>query len=242
MLGEPDDAEVRLVDAQQRSRALADRPLVVGKARSVRRPDLHERRAGACEDVRDAEPVADLDQLAAGDDHLAPLAESCEREQDCGRVVVDDERSFGARQLAEQRGDVVLPRPACSRPDVVFEVGVACADLLDPGEGRFGQRRAAEVRVDDDAGGVEHASQPGREACLELQPRPRDEVAGGEARAHVLAGTLQRGPGSREHLRTPVALGERRELLVSEQLVDRRKLSERVRGHVPPDDRGRVSR
>ncbi len=51
-------------------RALPDRGLVVGGARAVRRADLDEPGPGAREHVRDPEPVADLDQLAAGDDHL----------------------------------------------------------------------------------------------------------------------------------------------------------------------------
>ena len=46
----------------------ADRALVVGGARAVRRPDLDEPRARAREHVGDAEAVADLDQLAARDD------------------------------------------------------------------------------------------------------------------------------------------------------------------------------
>ena len=73
-LGEPDDAEVRLVHAQEERGLRADRALVVGGARAVRRADLDEPRAGAREHVGDAEAVADLDQLAARDEHLAALA------------------------------------------------------------------------------------------------------------------------------------------------------------------------
>src|SRR5207237_2594872 len=40
LLREADDAEVRLVDAQQERRLGADRALVVGGSRPVRRPDL----------------------------------------------------------------------------------------------------------------------------------------------------------------------------------------------------------
>ena len=47
--------------------------VVVGGARAVRRPDLDQPRAGAREHVGDAEAVADLDQLAARDEHLAAL-------------------------------------------------------------------------------------------------------------------------------------------------------------------------
>ena len=81
LLGEADDAEVRLVDAQEERGLRPDRALVVGGARAVRRPDLDEPRARAGEHVGDAEAVADLDQLAARDDDLAALGERGEREQ-----------------------------------------------------------------------------------------------------------------------------------------------------------------
>src|SRR5437763_348317 len=70
-LAEADHAEVRLVDAEEQRRLGPDRPLVVGCARPVRGADLDESRAGPGEDVGDAEAVADLDQLAARDEHLA---------------------------------------------------------------------------------------------------------------------------------------------------------------------------
>ena len=72
-LREADDAEVRLMHAQEQGGVGADRRLVVGRARAIRRPDLDEARARARKDVRDAEPVADLDQLAPRDDDLATL-------------------------------------------------------------------------------------------------------------------------------------------------------------------------
>ena len=65
LLGEPDDAEVRLVHAQQQGCVRPDRALVVGGARPIGRPDLDEAGARASENVRDAEAVADLDQLTA---------------------------------------------------------------------------------------------------------------------------------------------------------------------------------
>src|SRR5947208_14934791 len=70
---EADDAEVRLVDAQEERRLVVDRPLVVGGARPVRGPHLDELRAGPREDLRNPEAVADLDQLTARDDHRASL-------------------------------------------------------------------------------------------------------------------------------------------------------------------------
>src|SRR5829696_2657499 len=62
---EADHPEVRLVHPEDRGCRLLDRVLVVGDPRAVRRADLDELRAGAHEDVRNSEPIADLDQLAA---------------------------------------------------------------------------------------------------------------------------------------------------------------------------------
>ena len=71
--------------AQQQRGVGPDRALVVGRAGAVRRPDLDEAGARAREHVGDAEAVADLDQLAARDEHLAPFRERGEREQDRAR-------------------------------------------------------------------------------------------------------------------------------------------------------------
>ena len=104
----PSDAEVRLVHAQQDGGLRTGGPLVVGGAGSVRRPDLDEPSARAREHVGDAEAVADLDQLAAGHEHLAALRERGQRQQHGGRVVVDDERRLGAGQPAQDLRDVIL--------------------------------------------------------------------------------------------------------------------------------------
>ena len=176
LLGEADDAEVRLVDAQEQRRLRADRALVVGGARPVRRPDLDEPRARAREDVGDAEAVADLDQLAARDDDLAALGERGEREQHRGGVVVDDERRLGAGQPAQDRGHVILARAALAAREVVLEVRVAARRLGHARERRLGERRAAEVRVDDHAGRVQHAaagSARGRRAARRAGARAR---------------------------------------------------------------------
>ena len=177
LLGEADDAEVRLMDAEQQRRSLVDRALVVGGARPVRRPDLDEPRARACEHVGDAEPVADLDQLAARDDHVAPFGERSEREQQGARVVVHDERGFGAGEPAQDRGDVILARAAPSFGEVVLEIRVAAGRLDRALERGGGERRAAEVRVDDHPRRVEHPAERGPARLPELLAQERRQVA-----------------------------------------------------------------
>src|SRR5262249_20638413 len=65
LLGESDDAEVRLVHAEEECRLVRHSALVVVGARAVRRADLAEPRARAGEHVGNPKAVADLDQLAA---------------------------------------------------------------------------------------------------------------------------------------------------------------------------------
>ena len=124
LLGEPDDPEVGLVHAQDHGRLGAERALVVGDPRAVRRPDLDEPRSRAGEHVGDPEAVADLDQLAARDEHLAALGERGQGEHHGGGVVVDDERSLGAGDpaaAAPVRWSWRDPRAPASRSYSRFE-------------------------------------------------------------------------------------------------------------------------
>jgi hypothetical protein len=167
-LGEADEPEVRLVHAQEHRGLGPDRLLVVRGSRAVRRPDLDEARTRACEHFGDPEAVADLDQLAARDDHVAALRERGQGYEHRSRVVVHDERSFGPGEPAQDPSDMILPRAACPGAQVVLEVRVAAADLADALESRLGQRSAAEVRVHDDTGRVQCAAQPRAASRREL--------------------------------------------------------------------------
>ncbi len=145
------------MDAQDGAGRLTGRALVVVHPRPVGGTDLDEPRSRPREHLGDAEAVADLDQLAAGDKHLTPFGERSQREQHGRGVVVDDERRLGAGQAPQERRAMILPRPACAVGEVVLEVRVAARDLLDAGQCRLRERRAAEVRVQDDTAGVDHA-------------------------------------------------------------------------------------
>ena len=199
LLGEADDAEVRLVDAQEQRRLRPDRALVVGRPRPVRRPDLDQPRARAGEHVRDPEAVADLDQLAARDDDLAALRERGEREQHRGGVVVDDDRRLGAGEPAQQRRQVILARAARAGGEVVLEVRVAARRRATRSSAACGERRAAEVRVHEHAGRVEDAAErrPPRRGELSAEPRRAGRPARrrrGSPRARARARRARRRP------------------------------------------------
>ena len=92
---------------------------------------------------------------------------------------------------------MILARAPRARLEVVLEVRVAAADLDDAVERRRRERRAAEIGVDQDAGGVEHAPQRRRVGRRELRERRLDEIARIAPRADLLARALERGPGRR---------------------------------------------
>ncbi len=91
VLGEADDPEVAAMDPQDRGRLRADGALVVRQPGLVGRADLAEPGPRDLEDLGEPEAAADLDELAARDDHLSP----------------------GRQGLAEPAPS---PRRCCSRP------------------------------------------------------------------------------------------------------------------------------
>ena len=82
---------------------------------------------------------------------------------------------------------MILPRAARAVGDVVFEVRVAAPDLEHARERLLRERRAAEVRVHDHAGRVQHAAQACGARDTELLPQPRGQVAGIRSRTDLLA-------------------------------------------------------
>ena len=214
---EADDTEVRLVDAQQDRRLWPDRAFVVGRPRPVRRPDLDEPGAGAREHVGDPEAVADLDQLASRDHDLAALRERGECEQDRRGVVVDDERSLAAGQPVEDLRDVILARASGALVKVVLEVRVAASGLNHPLERLLGERRAAEVRVDDDTCRVEHAPQARTSRIGQFVAQPRRQISRIGTASDLLARSVDDGPGSVDRERVAGLAGE---------LVHRRQVAE----------------
>ena len=194
--------------AQDDAGALAQRRRVVAQPRAVRGPDLDQARAGLSDDLGDAEAAADLDELPARDDDLAPRPRQRRGgQQHGGGAVVDREPGLRAGHLAQQTLDVRVARAPLAGGQIELEVRVALGRRRHRGARARRQRSAPEVRVHHDARGVEHAPQRGPEPLA----RPRDEVhVGGVPGQDLRAPLGQLGP--RHRRRQPV---DRRQLAQS---------------------------
>src|SRR3972149_4037058 len=85
-----------------RRRPPADARLVVAEVGAVRRAHLDGAGAGLRHDLRDAEAAADLDELAARDDDLAPLTQRRQRQEQRRGVVVHGDRRPAAGDAPQQ--------------------------------------------------------------------------------------------------------------------------------------------
>jgi hypothetical protein len=89
--------------------------LVVGQARTVRRPDLDEAGTRLRDHLGDPEAAADLDQLPARDDDRGAVARQRRGGQQHGAgAVVDGDRRVGAGQISQQAFDMSVPAAAFS--------------------------------------------------------------------------------------------------------------------------------
>ena len=137
------------VHPQQQRRTFSDGCLVIIRVRAVGGANLDQGDARLAHDVRNAEPAADLDQLATRDDGLASLGQGRQNQQHGRGVVVGDDRVFGAGQTPQQIGDQVVARAALAPVQVVLEIRVALGCVAGRVQGRLTERRAAQIGVDD---------------------------------------------------------------------------------------------
>ncbi len=149
--------EVAAVHDEDGAGVGADRRLVVGEMRAIGGAHLAEARAAPRENVGDAEGTADLDQLAPADDDLLPGGHGVERQHQGPGRVVHHQRVGGAGEPRELRAAVIGATAARAAVQVELEGAVAGRDGLDRADRGGRERRAAEVGVQHDAGGVDDA-------------------------------------------------------------------------------------
>ena len=152
LLGEADDAEVARVDLQDQAGLGGERGPEVGEARAVRGPDLAQPRAAlararpGCGTSRRSRPARP--RLTSTS---RPSASVFTARSTAAAQLFTTTRRLDPEQLAQPRLGVGLAVAALAPLEVVLEVRVGRGDLGHARGGLGGERRAAEVRVDDDA-------------------------------------------------------------------------------------------
>lgn len=172
---EAEDAEVGGVGGEKEGDGLLrEGGFVIAEVDAVGCTDFNEFGAGLGQHVGDAEAAADFDELGAGDEDAAAFGEGGEDEQDGGGVVVDDEGGFGAGEAFEQVFGMAVAGATGAFGEVVFQVGVAERGVhgLD---GRAAKGGAAQVGVEDDAGGVDDGLEGGGRPGVEEVGRADDQ-------------------------------------------------------------------
>ena len=111
------------VDLHEHGGARGDGAGVVGRMGAVGGAHLHQLRASARHDVRDAEGTADLDQFAPRDHHLLAACQAVEHQQHASGVVVDDGGVFGPSQFAQPAAHQVITVATSAAVQVKFQVG-----------------------------------------------------------------------------------------------------------------------
>jgi hypothetical protein len=167
------DLVVGRVHGQEKRRPAGERAPVVLDRRPIRSPDFRQLRAGGFEDLRDLEAPADRDELAPGDQDAAAPSERREAEEDRRGVVVDGESVLGSEEIARRGPHVDLPMSALPGRRVVLESRVTGRNLRESFAGWIGERGTAEVRVEQDAGGVDSAHERRGEPAIERPPSAR---------------------------------------------------------------------
>ena len=125
--------------------------------RPVGGADLAQHRARAAHDVRDAELAADLDELAArDDDFLARARDSSASSTAAAQLFTTSEPSAPVSRRSSAV-HVRIAGAALLLGEVHLEVGVAARHHAQPLQRQRRQQRAAQVRVEHHAGGIDHA-------------------------------------------------------------------------------------
>ena len=111
---------------------------------------------GTSDDLGDPDAATDLDELPAAHRDAAP-ARQADRERDGRGVVDDDQRVLGAGQRDQVRLGLAVAAATTTRLAVELEEDRPLGRRARGLDRRPRPRRAAEVGVDDDARGIDHA-------------------------------------------------------------------------------------
>ena len=187
--GEAGDDEVRRVHLEHEAGVRADGRRVVGAgATRLVVPTSRSRAPVGGEQVGDAEPVADLDQLAAAMTISRPpasRASAVATRASAAAPLLTRCAAAAAGTAASSASTAPRPRGPRAGGEVELDVAGPGGDV-ERGPGGGGERRAAEVGVQQDAGGVEHRAQAGGGGGQRVEHGVDDGLGRDLAAAHAV--------------------------------------------------------
>ena len=147
-------------------------PSIVLEAGPVRRADVDESGAALFHDLGNPKRTSDLHALSAAHCHRAAAAQSRDHEQDGGGIVVDHECGLGADQSRDEQRCTPVSGSPPSGGEIEFDRVGAIRDV-------HRHRSPAQVRVQDDSGGIDDPCRqcPGQ---LSGSHRRRVHIASGD--------------------------------------------------------------
>ena len=120
--GEADDFIVARVDFEQQRGFFVDGVFVIRRMGAIGRADFAQNRAALGHDLGNAKGAADLDQLAARDDHFFAFGQRVQPEQHRGGIVIDHRGGFGAGKLDQQLFQRLFALAAFAGGEIVFQI------------------------------------------------------------------------------------------------------------------------
>src|SRR4029077_12098708 len=146
-------------------------------------------RAAGFEDFANSKPAADLDNLAAGNQHFGFRSDEVANDQDQRRrAIVHDRRGFSLAKDGQRSLEVGAASAAVSSLQIKFYVIISRRDIPKDFSRTLGKRRADEVRVNDHSRAVDHWLNPTGAKCFNCSANQFDNC--GQLRDFLTAADL----------------------------------------------------
>ena len=177
--GEPDHPVVRWVNLEDEAGSILDRTFIVRQAGAVRRSNLEHAGARRRHQLGQAVGTTDLDQLPPRHGDWSVSTHGGERQQQCSRVVVDDEGGLRTGDIDHQPVEVDASTAPTTLRQIELEVPI-CDGCAVQSRGSGGSQRCSpEVGVQEHARCVDDRPMPERSKSFQHAGRKCQRVLRG---------------------------------------------------------------